>query len=113
MLMDEMVQKGWGVGSGLSLFIMAGIAQTILWSGFSVVPGNDGPVGILPFVISHATDGRADDAIFRTGQLPSLFGLGLTATVTVSLLYVAGPHVGVPIGSATSGVFTAVHRTKP
>src|SRR5213594_4387975 len=54
MLMDEMVQKGWGVGSGLSLFIMAGIAQTILWSVFSVVPGNDGPVGILPFVISHS-----------------------------------------------------------
>src|SRR5690554_5541956 len=29
MLLDEMIQKGWGVGSGLSLFIMAGIAQTI------------------------------------------------------------------------------------
>src|SRR4051812_24387262 len=56
MLMDELVQKGWGVGSGLSLFIMAGIAQSILWSVFSIVPGSDGPVGVLPFVISHATD---------------------------------------------------------
>src|SRR5918999_3985751 len=37
MLMDEMLQKGWGVGSGLSLFIMAGIAQTILWSVFPIV----------------------------------------------------------------------------
>src|ERR671937_3024182 len=44
MLMDEMVQKGWGIGSGLSLFIMAGIAQTILWNVFSVVPADDGPV---------------------------------------------------------------------
>ena len=41
MLMDEIIQKGWGVGSGLSLFIMAGIAQTILWSVFSVVPADE------------------------------------------------------------------------
>src|SRR5918911_141069 len=34
MLMDEMVQKGWGIGSGLSLFIMAGIAQNIFLEGF-------------------------------------------------------------------------------
>src|ERR671931_1146648 len=66
MLMDELVQKGWGIGSGLSLFIMAGIAQSILWSVFSVVPGSDGPVGIFPFVISHATDGHIGDAILRT-----------------------------------------------
>src|SRR5918911_1941015 len=34
MLLDEMVQKGWGIGSGLSLFIMAGIAQNIFLEGF-------------------------------------------------------------------------------
>ena len=26
-LLDELVQKGWGLGSGISLFIMAGVAQ--------------------------------------------------------------------------------------
>jgi len=35
MLMDELVQKGWGLGSGISLFIMAGVAQTILWQTFN------------------------------------------------------------------------------
>ena len=30
-LMDELVQKGWGLGSGISLFIMAGVAQQIFW----------------------------------------------------------------------------------
>src|SRR5918992_5050474 len=49
MLLDETIQKGWGVGSGLSLFIMAGVAQTILWRVFTVVPTDDGPVGIFPF----------------------------------------------------------------
>ena len=29
MLLDELVQKGWGLGSGISLFIMAGVAQNI------------------------------------------------------------------------------------
>ena len=39
MLMDELVQKGWGLGSGISLFIMAGVAQNILWSTFSPPTG--------------------------------------------------------------------------
>ncbi len=34
MLLDELVQKGWGLGSGISLFIMAGVAQNILWQSF-------------------------------------------------------------------------------
>ena len=36
MLLDELIQKGWGLGSGISLFIAAGVAQTILWSVFPV-----------------------------------------------------------------------------
>jgi protein transport protein SEC61 subunit alpha len=112
MLMDELVQKGWGVGSGLSLFIMAGIAQSILWSVFSVVPGNDGPVGIFPFVISHATDGHIGDALLRTGQLPSIMGLGLTITVILILVYIEGIHVDVPIVSTKYRGFTAVYPIK-
>ncbi|MGC2669979.1 MAG: preprotein translocase subunit SecY, partial [Candidatus Nitrosopolaris sp.] len=81
MLLDEMVQKGWGLGSGISLFIMAGVAQGILWSIFSPVPAQDGPVGILPFVINSAEHGHIADTFFRSGQLPSIFGLIVTAIV--------------------------------
>src|SRR5512139_1280063 len=35
MLLDELIQKGWGMGSGISLFIMAGVAQNIVWQTFS------------------------------------------------------------------------------
>ena len=42
MLLDEMVQKGWGLGLGISLFIMAGVAQGIMWSIFSPVPARMG-----------------------------------------------------------------------
>src|ERR671929_310483 len=92
MLMDEMVQKGWGIGSGLSLFIMAGIAQTILWSVFSPVPAQDGPVGVLPFTIESIAEGNGADAIFRSGQLPSLFTLALTIVVILILVYIEGIH---------------------
>jgi protein transport protein SEC61 subunit alpha len=112
MLMDEMVQKGWGIGSGLSLFIMAGIAQTILWNTFSIVPADDGPVGILPFTIHATYEGHGADALFRTGQLPSIFGLALTIGVILILVYIEGIHVDVPIVSTKYRGFTAVYPIK-
>ncbi len=112
MLMDEMVQKGWGVGSGLSLFIMAGVAQTVLWSVFSVAPADDGPVGILPFTIDAIASGQGADAIFRAGQLPSLFILALTIGIILVLVYVEGIHVDVPIVSTKYRGFTAVYPIK-
>ena len=38
MMLDELVQKGWGIGSGISLFIVAGITQNIWWMSFSIAP---------------------------------------------------------------------------
>jgi preprotein translocase SecY subunit len=112
MLLDEMVQKGWGIGSGLSLFIMAGIAQTILWSVFSPVPAQDGPVGVLPFTIQSIAEGNGADAIFRSGQLPSLFTLALTIVVVLILVYIEGIHVDIPIVSTKYRGFTAVYPIK-
>ena len=112
MLMDEMVQKGWGIGSGLSLFIAAGVAQTILWNVFSVVPADDGPVGIFPFTIHAIVNGNGTDAIFREGQLPSLLVLALTITVILILVYIEGIHVDVPIVSTKYRGFKAVYPIK-
>jgi protein transport protein SEC61 subunit alpha len=112
MLLDEMVQKGWGIGSGLSLFIMAGIAQTILWNVFSIVPAQDGPVGLLPFTIDASISGHGADAIFRTGQLPSIFTFALTIGVILVLVYIEGIHVDVPIVSTKYRGFTAVYPIK-
>ena len=53
MFLDELIQKGWGLGSGISLFIMAGVAQQILWSMFSPLPAGDGGmIGIIPYLIA-------------------------------------------------------------
>jgi protein transport protein SEC61 subunit alpha len=112
MLLDEMIQKGWGVGSGLSLFIMAGVAQTILWSIFSPVPAEDGPVGVLPFTIESIAEGNGAEAIFRSGQLPSLFVLALTIVIILILVYIEGIHVDIPIVSTKYRGFTAVYPIK-
>ncbi|CAD7922830.1 unnamed protein product [Amoebophrya sp. A25] len=34
--LDELLQKGWGIGSGISLFITASICETIMWKAFSL-----------------------------------------------------------------------------
>ncbi|HEX6561758.1 MAG TPA: preprotein translocase subunit SecY [Nitrososphaera sp.] len=115
MLLDELVQKGWGIGSGLSLFIMAGIAQTILWSVFSPFPANAStgePTGILPYTIFAVSHGSGDDALLRSGQLPSIFGLGLTVAVILVLVYIEGIHVDIPIVSTKYRGFTAVYPIK-
>ena len=35
-LLDEMIQKGWGLGSGISLFIAGGVASQIFWHAFYI-----------------------------------------------------------------------------
>src|ERR687890_2865842 len=112
MMLDELVQKGWGLGSGISLFIMAGVAQGILWSVFSPIPADDGPVGIIPFLIDSAINGDIAETLFRVGQLPSLFGLFVTAGVLLVLVYIQGIHVDIPIVSTKYRGFTAVYPIK-
>ena len=33
--LDEMLQKGYGLGSGISLFIATNICENIIWKAFS------------------------------------------------------------------------------
>jgi preprotein translocase SecY subunit len=112
MYLDELIQKGWGLGSGISLFIMAGVAQGILWSIFSPLPAQDGPVGIIPFIIDSAIQGDLANTIFRSGQLPSIFGLIVTVLVLLALVYTQGIHVDIPIVSTKYRGFTAVYPIK-
>ena len=86
MFMDELIQKGWGLGSGISLFIACGVSQQILWSLFSPLPAGDGgSIGVIPYIFQlgflDASTGMFGfnlvDALFRSNQLPSIFGLCL------------------------------------
>jgi len=37
LMLDELLQKGYGLGSGISLFIATNICELILWKSFSPV----------------------------------------------------------------------------
>lgn len=113
MFLDETVQKGWGLGSGISMFIMAGVAQQILWSIFSPLPAGDGlRIGVVPFVAESVSNGMLGDIFFRYNQLPSIFGLLLTAGVLLILVYVQGMKVEIPIVSTKYRGFSAVYPIK-
>ena len=115
MFLDELIQKGWGLGSGISLFIMAGVAQQILWSLFSPLPAGDGfSIGIFPFIGQWASVGMGNfaDIFFRYNQLPSIFGLLLTGGVLLILVYTQGMKVEIPIVSTKYRGFSATYPIK-
>ena len=121
MFMDELIQKGWGLGSGISLFIACGVAQQILWSLFSPLPAGDGgTVGIIPYIFQlgfqDASIGmfghNLADAVFRSNQLPSIFGLCLTAGILLILVYTQGMKVEIPIVSTKYRGFSATYPIK-
>lgn len=113
MFLDELIQKGWGLGSGISLFIMAGVAQQILWSLFSPLPAGDGGmVGIMPYFAESIAGGDLSNVFFRGNQLPSIFGLFLTAGVLLTLIYTQGMKVEIPIVSTKYRGFSAVYPIK-
>ncbi|MEM4252261.1 MAG: preprotein translocase subunit SecY, partial [Candidatus Nitrosotenuis sp.] len=108
MFLDELIQKGWGLGSGISLFIMAGVAQQILWSIFSPLIAGDGtPIGVVPFVAHSFMQGDISEIFFRANQLPSIFGLCITAGILLILVYTQSIKVEIPIVSTKYRGFAA------
>lgn len=114
MFLDELIQKGWGLGSGISLFIMAGVAQQILWSIFSPLPAGDGTsIGVVPFVAQSVMQGGGfAEMFFRANQLPSIFGLCITAGVLLILVYTQAIKVEIPIVSTKYRGFAATYPIK-
>jgi len=95
MLLDELIQKGWGLGSGISLFIMAGVAQTILWQTFS--PGT----GLLVGSLGALLNGQQTLMQWIIGSPSGIYGsmLGLIATIGAFLvcIYLEGVRIEIPM----------------
>jgi len=106
LLLDELVQKGWGFGSGISLFIMAGVAQHIFWQSFSpVVAVGEGAGGqTYGFFIALAqvlSSGQPFSVLWlRNGQNPSLLGFIATIAAFLIIIYMEGVRVELPMSYA-------------
>jgi preprotein translocase subunit SecY len=95
MLMDELVQKGWGLGSGISLFIMAGVAQNILWQTFN--PGTGLFVGGLANLLQGQPGYLLMDWVLGSGAYPSLLGFIATIGTFLVIIYLEGVRVELPM----------------
>jgi len=93
MLLDELVQKGWGLGSGISLFIMAGVAQNILWQTFN--PGAGLFVGSLDNLLRGGQ--TLTQWIIGVGSYPSLIGFLATIGTFLVIIYLEGVRVELPM----------------
>lgn len=103
MMLDELVQKGWGIGSGISLFIVAGITQNIWWMSLSpFAVGADGRAygALIAFFQGIFNGLPAIDWVFR-GTLPDMVGFLMTLAVFAFVVYVEGMRVEIPISHSS------------
>ena len=87
--LDEIVSK-WGFGSGIGLFIAAGVCQAIIVGTFNFLPTSDGTLpGIIPGFIQAAAAGTPNFAL--------LIPLIATIIVFAVVLYGEAMRVEIPI----------------
>jgi len=108
-LMDELVQKGWGLGSGVSLFIMTNVAGEVMYNMLNVTDteATTGlPKGIIAAMLSNllrwfGIGGQpAVDAswlVIRDGMNPSIFSLAVTFAIFFAVLYMESMRVEIPL----------------
>jgi preprotein translocase subunit SecY len=99
MILDEMIQKGWGIGSGVSLFILAGVATTVFWSMFSPLQVGGEYVGFIPYAISTISRNGDIAAILARPGGRDLIGLLATFTIVILLVYLSSMRIEIPITS--------------
>ncbi|MEM2937424.1 MAG: preprotein translocase subunit SecY [Candidatus Bathyarchaeia archaeon] len=102
MLLDELIQKGWGFGSGISLFIMAGVAQQIFLECFYISPPVDeyGSSGIFVALAQTLMSGKPVTGLLLRGNFPSLIGLVATLAAFLVIIYMEGVRVELPLSYA-------------
>jgi preprotein translocase subunit SecY len=101
MLLDELIQKGWGFGSGISLFIMAGVAQQIFLHCFDITPADVyGSNGIFIALVQTIMRGEPITGLLLRGNLPSIVGLIATITAFLVIIYLEGVRVELPLSYA-------------
>ncbi|CAH6811843.1 Sec61a2 [Phodopus roborovskii] len=111
LLLDELLQKGYGLGSGISLFIATNICETIVWKAFSPTTINtgrgtefEGAVIALFHLLATRTDKvRALREAFYRQNLPNLMNLIATVFVFAVVIYFqdvsgGGPARSYPVG---------------
>jgi len=108
LLLDELLQKGYGLGSGISLFIATNICETIVWKAFSPATVNTGRgtefegavIALFHLLATRQDKVRALREAFYRQNLPNLMNLFATIFIFGVVIYFQGFRVDLPIKSA-------------
>jgi protein transport protein SEC61 subunit alpha len=98
LLLDELLQKGYGLGSGISIFIATNICETIVWKSFSPTTINTGKgtefegavVAFLHLMVSRSDKFTALKEAFYRQNAPNLTSLLATTLVFFVVIYFQG-----------------------
>eukprot|EP00030_Apusomonadida_sp_AF-17_P005848 a676447_530.p1 GENE.a676447_530~~a676447_530.p1 ORF type:complete len:489 (+),score=214.46 a676447_530:33-1469(+) len=104
-LLDELLQKGYGLGSGISLFITTNICESIVWKAFSPTTVNTGTgtefegalIALVHLLISRPDKIRALKQAFYRQNLPNCSNLIATVVVFYVVIYLQGFKVKLAI----------------
>merc|ERR1712115_450449 len=105
LILDELLQKGYGLGSGISLFIATNICENIIWKAFSPTTINTGRgtefegaiIALFHLMITRNNKIRAiREALYRQ-NLPNLTNLMATVLIFVVVIYFQGWRVDLPV----------------
>jgi len=104
-LLDELMQKGYGMGSGISLFIATNICESIVWKAFSPTTMNTGKgtefegaiVAAFHFLASRTDKVSALREAFYRQSAPNLTNLFATMLVFFVVIYFQGFRVDLPV----------------
>jgi len=100
MMMDEVIQKGYGLGSGISLFIATSVSFNIVDGMFNLTPDQYGLArgAVIAFFQSIIRDeNTVMQSITRTGRTPDIIGLVATIVVFAMVMYVDGIRIEIPV----------------
>uniref|UniRef100_A0A6T7YRX6 Translocon Sec61/SecY plug domain-containing protein n=1 Tax=Pyramimonas obovata TaxID=1411642 RepID=A0A6T7YRX6_9CHLO len=105
--LDELLQKGYGLGSGISLFIATNICENIIWKAFSPTTINTGRgaefegavIALFHLLISRTDKVRALKEAFYRQNLPNVTNLLATVLVFLIVIYFQGFRVDLPVRS--------------
>jgi preprotein translocase subunit SecY len=94
--MDEVVTK-WGIGSGVGLFIIAGISQAIINGFINWAPVSDQyPVGFFPRIAAVIMDG----ANFLQYMGTDMIAFITTVVIFLVIVYVESTRIEIPLAHA-------------
>jgi len=104
-MLDELLQKGYGLGSGISLFIATNICENIVWKSFSPTTMNTGKgtefegaiIALFHMVFSRSDKFTALKDAFYRQNAPNLTSLFATVLVFFVVIYFQGFRVDLAV----------------